>query len=535
MKPLYTAQEMRELDKRAESEARIPGLILMENAGLKTFQTIAEVMGGVEGLPVTIVCGKGNNGGDGFVIARHLQNHGALVRVFLLGPVDGVKGDAKVNLDAWMGMGGDLTDDVGDEQSLNDLAEAIEESELVVDALLGTGLQSEVRDTAAELIEMINDAPGMILAVDIPSGVSADTGDVMGTAVQADFTCTYGGMKLGQWLYPGRAFCGEVYEIEISIPFEMLDAHQGSRYLLTPEDVWMGLFHRLPDAHKGNFGHLLIVAGSHGKSGAAVLASRAAHRMGAGLVSLAVPRGLESVVAPQSAETMTELLPEGEAGGYGKGAGAALLEAASSKTAVLAGPGIPTDGESAKAMLEFLKKCDAPLVLDADALNLLAKNSLSPGKLASEQIVVTPHPGEMARLCNLSSDEVQADRIGVATGYAQEHGVIVVLKGAGTVIALPDGQAMISPAGNAGLATGGTGDVLAGMIAGLLVQEGITPVEAAATGVLLHGLAAERITARSAEASLIASDLIAELPALLAAVHEQLHHHHGDDAEGEAL
>ncbi|MCB0219679.1 MAG: NAD(P)H-hydrate epimerase, partial [Chrysiogenetes bacterium] len=413
MKPLYSAEEMRALDKRAIEEARIPGLVLMENAGLKTFQIILEKTGGAAGMPVSVLCGKGNNGGDGFVVARHLQNHGAQVRVHLFAPIDAVSGDARAMLDAWMGMGGDLVDDVGDEQSMKDLAEDLADSEIVIDALLGTGLESEVRGAMADAIEMMNDTPGMIFALDIPSGISADTGHVMGTAVQADITCTYGGMKPGHWIEPGRAHCGEMFEIEISLPFEMLDAHQGSTYLLTPEDVWPGLFHRLPDAHKGNFGHLLAIAGSHGKSGAGVLASRAAHRIGAGLVTLAIPRGLESVVAPQSVETMTELLTENDEGGYGKGAGARLLEAASSCTAVLIGPGIPTDAASGEAVLELMKKCELPLVIDADGLNLLAKNSISPGKLASEQIVVTPHPGEMSRLSGFTTQEVQADRVGV--------------------------------------------------------------------------------------------------------------------------
>lgn len=533
MKPLYNAEEMRMLDKRAAEDARVPGLVLMENAGIKTFQIILEKTGGIAGMSVTILCGKGNNGGDGFVIARHLLNHGAQVRVYLFAPADTVKGDARAMLDAWMGMGGELIDDVGDESSLKDLAEDLADSEVIVDALLGTGLESEVRAPMAEAIELMNDSPALIVAVDIPSGISADTGHVLGTAVQADVTCTYAGMKLGQWLYPGRAHCGELFEIEISIPFEMLDSHRGTTYLLTPEDVWSGLFHRLPDAHKGNFGHLLVVAGSHGKSGAGVLSCRAAHRIGAGLVSMAIPRGLESVVAPQSPETMAELLAQSDSGGYAPDAGTALLEATATRTAVLIGPGVPTDAESSEVLLELIRNCELPMVIDADGLNLLAHAGLTPGKLASEQVIVTPHPGEMSRLSGFTTREIQADRIGVATAYAAEHAVIVVLKGAGTVIALPDGQAMVCPAGNAGLATGGTGDVLAGLIAGLLVQEAITPIEAAATGVLLHGMAADRISGRGSEASLIASDVIAEIPALIADVHEELHHHHAHAVPGE--
>jgi len=251
--------------------------------------------------------------------------------------------------------------------------------------------------------------------------------------------------------------------------------------------------------------------------------------MGAGLVTLAVPSGLEAVVAPQSAETMTALLEENATGGIAEGVAGHLIDLVAERTAALLGPGIPGDAETDRALKQFLEKCTQPLVIDADGLNLLARLKMKPGKLAAGLVVVTPHPGEMARLTGISTEKIQSNRVGVARDYAQEHGVICVLKGAGTVVADPDGNAYLCPAGNPALASGGTGDVLAGMIGGLLVQDGITPVEAAATGVLLHGLAADRLGGRTAEASLLASELAGEIPALLADIHEELHHHHGPE------
>ncbi len=528
MIPLLTAAQVRAADAKAIEQARVPGLVLMENAGLCTFLEIEKRFESVAGLRAVVVCGKGNNGGDGFVIARHLHVRGAEVTAFLLGKKADVKGDAKANLDAWVGIGGELVENASTPAKFEELRAALSEAALVVDAILGTGLSGAVEAKTADAIEAINDSPGFVVAVDVPSGMDSDTGQILGDAVWADLTCTYGAMKVGQWQYPGRECCGELVLVPLPMPPEFL-GESAEHALLGEEDVPHQLLHRPATAHKGYFGHLLVVAGSHGKSGAAVLASRAAGRVGAGLVTLAVSRNLEAVVAPQSPETMTALVDENASGGVAASAGGELLKLAAERSGVVIGPGIPTDAESSKAFLEFLKSVKTPLVIDADGLNLLASSKTRPQDLASKMVIVTPHPGEMARLTGKSAAQVQESRITIAREYAKSEGVICVLKGAGTVIADPAGAVFLSPSGNPALASGGTGDVLAGMIGGLLVQEGVSPLEACCAGVILHGLAADRIVEKKgAEPALLAGDLIEELPD----VFRSLPHDHGHSEDG---
>ncbi len=530
MKPLLTAAQMRRCDARAIEEARVPGLVLMENAGQGTFVEIASRLETLGGSKVVLVCGKGNNGGDGFVLGRHLCNAGAQVRAYLFGKKAQVKGDARANLDAFVGVGGDLVEDAGKAPAMEELRADLWDCDVAADALLGTGLEKDVEGEFARAIALLNESPCIVVSLDIPSGICSDSGAVRGAAVEADLTCTYGAFKVGQWQYPGRERCGELVEIPISIPPPFYEAAGPNHFLLSAGDVWPGLLSRPPDAHKGHFGHLLVVAGSHGKSGAAVLSCLGAHRVGAGLVTLAVPRSLEAVAAPQSPETMTALLDENSAGGISEKSAGAILDLLKDRSGLLLGPGIPTDPETGRSLQHVLERAQGPLVIDADGLNLLAKAALRPGGLSSKQVIVTPHPGEMARLLGKKAADVQAARIEMARAYATQEKVICVLKGAGTVVAAPDGAVYISPFGNPGLASGGTGDVLAGMIAGILAQEGPSPLEAACSGVILHGLSADRIAGRrGAEAGLLAGDVALEIPAVL---HDLVEGEPGEEPEG---
>lgn len=523
MKPLVTAARMAAIDRRTSEEGRVPSLILMENAGLKTYLTLKEKAGSVEGLRVVLVCGKGNNGGDGFVVGRHLLNDGAGVVAYLMGEVPDVSGDAKTNLEAFRGLGGRLVEGAGSKAKLEELRSDLMEADIVIDALLGTGLDSEVHGAYSAAIDAINDSLGFVVAIDIPSGVHADTGQILGNAVMADLTCTYGAVKIGQFQYPGRELCGELVQLDISIPPHFIEEGAGDTFVVDETDLWPGLFDREPDAHKGHYGHLLVIAGSHGKSGASVLVCRGAHRIGAGLVTLAIAEGLESVAAPQTPETMTVLLPENEKRGLAEGTAKTLVDLAAERSAVAIGPGIPADPVTDKVLEEFLRKNRTPIVIDADGLNLLARLELSPGELGAEAVIVTPHPGEMSRLTGKSTGEIQSDRLEIARTYAEEEGVICVLKGAGTVIATPDGGAVISPFGNPALSSGGTGDVLTGMIGGLLAQEGVSPIDAAISAVIIHGLAADMLVAgRGVAVGVLAGDVAEAIPEVLGAILESL-------------
>jgi NAD(P)H-hydrate epimerase len=458
-----------------------------------------------------VVCGKGNNGGDGFVVARRLRTQGARPRVFLIGRRSDVHGDAAEALGRWRGR----VEEIASGADLDRLGRALDEADVVVDALLGTGLSGPARGPVAAVIEAI-DRPARagtpVVALDLPSGLDSDHGTLLGPTVRATRTVTFAGLKRSLLLYPAAEYAGAIEIVDIGVPAEEVRRGVGT-WRLEADDARMHFPPRAADAHKGRFGHLLIVAGSLGKSGAAVLASRAALRSGVGLCTIAVPASQQPVVAAQAAEYMTEAMPETPAGSLSLAARDRLLELARTMDAVALGPGLSLDPESQELARALVRELDRPMVVDADALSALAGH-LDLLRTAAGPRALTPHPGEMARMLATGIDAVQADRIEVARTFARGHGVALALKGAGTVIAGPDGQAAINPTGNPGMAKGGSGDALTGIVGALLARD-VDVVSALRAGCYLHGLAGDVAARDRGEYAMIASDLIESLPVAL--------------------
>ena len=511
---LVTASEMRELDRRAIQDLGIPSLVLMENAGRETYRILRREFPGFQG-EVAVVAGRGNNGGDGFVVARYLANAGIPVAVFLLGPRDRVSGDARVNLEILAHLGVAVAE-VLTEADLNPVIHRLAKAGLIVDALLGTGLNAPVQELMAALIEGINHLRAPVLAVDIPTGLSADTGEVLGVALKAQVTVTYGWPKLGQVLPPGRDYVGRLWQADIGIP--PILAREAKVSLAEAGEMRALLPPRPCGSHKGNFGHLLVLAGSVGKTGAATMATEAALRAGAGLVTLGVPASLNDILEVKLTEAMTLPLPEAAgARALGRAAWepiAEFLNENHGKFTVALGPGIGTHPETRELVARLGRDLAWPMVIDADGINNLAGDDAGL-KAAAAPRILTPHPGEMARLVGLTTPAVQARRLDLARETAAKLGVILVLKGAQTVVAAPDGRASLNATGNPALASGGTGDVLTGLIGGFLAQ-GLAPWDAARLGVYLHGLAADFFVSHHGQRGMIAGDLLAVLPQMLA-------------------
>ncbi len=516
--PVVTAEQIREMDRVTIEDIGVGGVVLMEVAGRGTAEVVEELASGLHGFRVAILCGAGNNGGDGYVVARILHLRGADVRVFMLAPRDRIRGDALVNLEAAEKL--DVCFEWLDSAVDPELAEQLADYDCLVDALLGTGLSSEVRGRYREVIEAINASMTMTVAVDIPSGLSADTGQVLGTAVEADVTVTFGYPKIGVVTHPGVEHTGDVHVVDIGIPPALatrLDVRCG---LLEESDVRGLLPTRQLGGHKGTYGHLLVVAGSPGKTGAAVLCARGAARAGAGLVTVAVPADGLPGVAAQSLETMTEPYAPDSVDLDPQDATARLVAMSRSKQALAVGPGIPTTPAMLEVLRELLPDSTIPVVLDADGLNLVAQRSALLEQVTAP-LILTPHPGEMARLLDRSTAEVQADRLATAREAASRFGAFVALKGARTVLAAPDGEAFINPTGNPGMGSGGMGDVLSGLIGGFLAQ-GVAPFDALKLSVYLHGAAGDRAAEDLGVHALLAGDLLDQVPALLCAWQKHL-------------
>lgn len=500
---IVTAAEMRTIDRRAIEEYGIPGIVLMENAGLRIVEIIRDHF--PRGR-VLVLAGRGNNGGDGLVVARHLCRERD-VSVWLAAHPYAYQGDALTNLTILQRIGHPVRIMDG-EASFQDLEKDLSDSALVVDALLGTGISREVDPLFSAVIRLINSKKAAVLSVDIPSGVCADSGRILGEAVRASLTVTFALPKRGLLLFPGAGVTGRLEVVDIGIPAQLLTGYR--LRLLTAAAAYEMLPRRLPDGHKGTFGSVLLVAGSPGMTGAAVLAARAALRGGAGLVTVALPAGIQPVVAAQVPEALTLALPENKAGCLSQEAVHPLCEKWRVYDAVAIGPGLSQDNDAVPVLQSFLQECLLPVVMDADALNLLAKHP-ELLKDRSAETIITPHPGEAARLLNCSVQKVQEDRLQAAWSLAQCYSCTVVLKGAHTVIAGSDEIIFLNVTGNSGMATAGSGDVLTGLIASLLAQ-GLAAYEAARLAVYLHGLAGDLAAAKKGEAGLLAGDITEHLP-----------------------
>ena len=512
---IVTATQMQALDRRTIVEARVPSPILMERAGSGAAHVIERLFAPVAGKRVTIVCGKGNNGGDGFVVARLLRRHRAIVKVLMLDSASALSRDAAAMYRRWLRVGGTSATT---RFHSNDQAEALlTGSDFLVDALLGTGLSSNVTGIFAEAIALMNHAGRPIVAIDMPSGIHADDGRLLGAAVRASATVTLGLPKVGLYLGAGIDHAGEIHVVDIGIPAAYVNELDGRTLLMTKAAVRAALPARPASSHKGSYGHAGILAASAGKTGAAALAAKAALRVGAGLVTVGVPASVNDVLEAKLLEAMTAPLPETKARTLGRAGLDRILAFMQARTAIAIGPGLSTHPETVELVQALMRHIDRPCVLDADALNALASRAalLTQCKVPP---ILTPHPGEMARLdVDATSQSVNADRFGTARRFARERGVFLVLKGARTVVARPDGLLMVCPTGNPGMATAGTGDVLTGMVVGLLAQ-GVPSWEAACAATFLHGAAGDLAAQRLGCAGMIAGDLLEQIPYALQAV-----------------
>ena len=504
---VVTAKEMQELDRRAVVEYGIPSLVLMENAGAETARALVTAYPAAS--RVAVLCGRGNNGGDGFVVARHLLNRGTTVETLLLARRHDIKGDARVNLEILEKMGGAPVEVTGAD-GLAALPQRISRADVVVDALLGTGAQGPARDFLAEVIEAVNRAARPVVSVDLPSGLSADDPEPPGPAVRAALTVTFALPKRCLLLYPAAGHAGTVRVVDIGLPADLCRDPALTLGLLEAADAAAAFPPRDAAAHKGSFGHVLVIAGSVGKTGAAALASLAAQRVGAGLVTLAIPASLNDVMEIKLTEVMTEPLPETEARSLGLPALERLVRLAEGKSAVAIGPGLSTHPSTQKLVRELLPSLRLPVVLDADGINALAGQAqLLAG--AGGPIILTPHPGELSHLLGVARDEVLRQRLCLVPEVASRFNVTLVLKMARTLIASGARETVIVPTGNPGMATGGTGDVLTGLIAGLLAQ-GADLGLAARAGAYVHGLAGDLAAERLGQEAMLAGDLLECVP-----------------------
>ncbi|MEO5328037.1 MAG: NAD(P)H-hydrate dehydratase [Magnetococcus sp. THC-1_WYH] len=489
MAKLLTSGQMREADRRTIEELGLPGMVLMENAGQGVVQAIKTHLPDWPKRRLLVLAGTGNNGGDGFVVARRLLQDGLSTSVFLFGTAASLTGDAATNHQVYLRLGGRVHEVVQPED-LNRLGSRLNHVGIVVDAIFGTGLMRPITGLIATAIHQVNASGKPVFAVDIPSGINANTGQVMGTAIQAQWTVTFAAEKIGHRLYPGASHCGAIIPVEIGIPACYLEIpqHHVARNLM--DDLVIPK--RPRDSHKGNFGHLFIIAGSVGKEGAAALTALGAHSVGPGWITVATPGIAQPTVAAKLLEAMTLPLPDDGIAGIDTAALTTLRNHPVHPAALAVGPGLGTgDGTTAVVVGLLDHWRDIPMVIDADGLNAIAhsnQNTLFTHRTAAT--VLTPHPGEMSRLTGQSVAMIQADRLTAARSLAMNLASWVVLKGADSVIAAPDGRIWINETGNSGLAAGGSGDVLTGVIAGLLAQG--WPVESAVrAGVFVHGAAAE--------------------------------------------
>src|SRR5438876_8189552 len=500
---VLNAAQMREADRRTVDDIGIPSLVLMENAGRQAVAAMEAMYSDLSDRQVAVLCGRGNNGGDGFVVARTLVQRGVDVSVFLIGRVAEVRGDARTNLEI-LGRLGLTVVEIADSQAWELHFSEIGDCTLIVDAIFGTGLNAPVTGLMETVVADVNASDIPVVAIDLPSGLSADSAEPIGDSIEASLTVTLAAPKLPLVLPPAETRAGDIVIADIGIPPEVLEAVNGPRVeLLTRGGMRELVTPRAPDSHKGDFGRVLIIGGSRGKTGAAHLAAVGALRSGAGLVTVATPACCQPIVAAMGPEYMTEALDE-TADGLNPDQVERVLEMA--RDVIALGPGLGQAPRTREFIKTLVDRATMPLVVDADGLNAFADD---PDKLVGREgrdVIITPHPGEMGRLVGMSIEEVQASRLEIARNFAAAHHLYVVLKGHRTLVATPDEKVFINPTGNPGMATGGTGDVLTGMIAAWLAQ--LLDAEAACKlGVYLHGMAGDLAEADEGEVAMTSADL----------------------------
>jgi len=505
---VLNTQQMREADRRTIEGIGLPSIVLMENAGRQVVAAMESTFDALPSMRIAVICGRGNNGGDGFVVARVLRERAIAATVVLVGESAQVKGDARANLDVLRALGEDVIE-IRDAGAWELHGADILDADLIVDALVGTGLTAPLSGLYETVVQDLNASGKPVVSIDLPSGLSADTPEPIGPAVDATLTVTLGAPKLSLVLPPGEIVAGSLLIADIGIPAAVIGDVDGPWVELLTRPAMRALVQpRAPDSHKGDYGHVLIVAGSPGKTGAAVLAGLGALRSGAGRVTIATPAGSAPVIAALGAEFMTLALPEDSSGCLDASAIDTVL--AFDADVVAAGPGLGRTAGVRAFIHALIEQCPVPLVLDADAIAAFTGESDRVVAREGADVVITPHPGEMAALLGLSTEDVQANRIGLARDFSASHRVHVILKGHRTIIATPEGRTFINLTGNAGMATAGTGDVLTGALAAWAGQ--LLDAEAACKlAVHLHGLAGDLAEADEGDVGLIAGDIIDRL------------------------
>lgn len=516
---ILTSEEFRRIDQLTLENYGIPGLLLMENAGIRVVETIDSRVKDIEACSFAILCGKGNNGGDGFVVARQLIERGIFPSVFLFASPDSVSGDARTNLDILTRIGC-LPTVIDSAEAWESARLAIRRVDIIADALFGTGLSRPIDGLLKQVISSMGDdfPNSTIVSIDVPSGCTADSADVRGPTVEADITITFTALKKCLVFAPACHLAGEVVIADIGNPPELMEGRPEAVELLDLEAFPEALFPRDDDTNKGSYGKVLVIGGSRGKSGAAAMASQAALQSGAGLVTAAVPESVLSIVAAHMPELMTEPLPETRDGAVASTAleSGRIDALITDKSVVALGPGIGDSAETFALVRALISSIHVPLILDADGINSFIGHTDAlngEDRTSHGPLVITPHPGEMARLVGEEISYIVRSRLSVACDFAKEHIVYVVLKGFRTIIACPDGRTFVNPTGNPGMATAGSGDILTGMIAGILGQPNLgTFDERLCLAVYLHGLAGDLATAKIGEEPLLATDILSFLP-----------------------
>ena len=505
---VVTAQQMRKIDQETIEQIGIPGAVLMEHAGSAVVRAIHQHF--PECQRIAVIVGKGNNGGDGLVVARQLAHAGQPIQIFLVSPTKSFAGDALTNLQIVQNLDLPITL-VLSEDELKGAESQIASADLIVDSIFGTGLRDGVHGFIGQIIECINEIGKPVVAIDLPSGLSADTGLAEGACVQATHTVTVGLPKRGNLIHPGATFTGKLEVADIGFPPNVIDAQEIQINWTQPSDAAQLLPQRPSYSHKGTYGRVFVAAASTGMTGAAALTSAGALRVGAGLVTLGAPKSLNPILEQKLTEVMTFPLPETAEGSLALEAKSHIVDAVERTKSVLAiGPGLSQHPETVALVHSLIHESNAPTVIDADGINALSKSKEILSSL-SPQTVLTPHPGEMARLIGGTVEALERNRLGIAQQFAETYNVTLVLKGAPTVVAHGNGEVWINSTGNAGMATGGMGDVLTGLIAGLMAQK-VPSFDAAVLGVYLHGLAADIVAESVGMHGLMAGDVLNSVP-----------------------
>lgn len=508
---VVTASEMKKIDKDTIDKYGIPPSILMENAGTNTVSAILNEIGSVAFKKIYVFCGDGNNGGDGFVIARHLKSEGAIVRIILCGDEKKLSSESKINLNAARNYGIDIFNI----SSLNDLeriSDDIITSDIIIDALIGTGLKSEVRDLTAKIIMYINNLGKYTVSVDIPSGIDSDTGNIMGVAVYANLTVTFGLPKIGITIYPGLEYVGKLIVADINFPPQLLSIPR-KNILITSELIPPLLPYRHPNANKGHFGPILIIGGSRGMGGAVALTAKAALKTGAGIVMVAVPNNLHDSIKSSSDEVIVAPLKDTDEGFISADNYERIIELSEKAKIVVIGPGLGRKKETQTLVLKLTQALDKPLIIDADGINAISEDKKYL-KNIKKDVIITPHLGEMARLTGITIEEIIKDKIKVIKDFIREYKINVLLKDGRSILGSVDDNIYINTTGNSGMASPGMGDVLAGIIAALAAHN-MSLQQAAIVGNYIHGMAGDLSLDEISEEGIIAGELINKIPVVL--------------------